>query len=348
MNETLLMNSNESANYGGMQAPVLNMNAMAPNSIYGLPPQPQEQTNLSFTNFNPIDMESGIVNNGLVHAPPWNGNAAAHDGDHGRMTGPGVQLNPNTLDPHAVGEDFGQMALYAGADMGNESVSATALHPTNADQAHMYNNGAGQTTATQGDTNRIETGASPGSNSSFEKKRFRRISKACDPCRMKKAKCDGGNPCSPCSKSGAECAYLTPSARKANRQKNHCERCFLVDYVCSTHRPSCMSCHRDGAKCSYNENASPKTFSKKTNREFQHGLIGLKCTPCLERNADCDSTRPCSACKANWLVKICKYPGDKANVCTRCLTKKAACDKAQPCKRCARDNAPLCHYPPPK
>lgn len=40
------------------------------------------------------------------------------------------------------------------------------------------------------------------------------LRRACDCCRKRKVKCDGGNPCGPCTKAAIKCAYLQPPKKK--------------------------------------------------------------------------------------------------------------------------------------
>jgi hypothetical protein len=46
------------------------------------------------------------------------------------------------------------------------------------------------------------------------KKRRKYINKACDNCRTRHSRCDGKEPCAPCSKKGFQCGYSAPPSRR--------------------------------------------------------------------------------------------------------------------------------------
>lgn len=352
MNDTNLINFNESANHGRMQAPVLNVDAMVSNPIYGVPPRPEGQIDPGFTNFNAMNVGSGTMNYGSMQAPTRNPYAAAPNSDYYRMTGPGVQFNPNTLGPHSVGGDFRQMPWYAGPNMGNESLSENALHPfdplrplhpANAFLAHMYNNRTDQATLNQAGANSTGSDGVPGSHRNPEDTKVKR---ACNYCRSKKYKCSGHVKCSACNRAGISCEY-----RIGRKDVIACERCVRYDYTCSGHRPSCIYCHRDGAFCSNQKYASPKQSRNGTSVFSAHKddpkVEQLRCKQCALVHGTCDLARPCSTCISRGMWWECNYPGDRNIVCTRCLSRRAGCDRARPrCKTCVRDGAPHCQYRP--
>src|SRR5436189_29698 len=60
-----------------------------------------------------------------------------------------------------------------------------------------------------------ETAAPPASNIDQDARAAQKIlRRACDCCRKRKVKCDGGSPCGPCTKAAINCAYLQPPKKK--------------------------------------------------------------------------------------------------------------------------------------
>mmetsp|Transcript_26300 Transcript_26300/g.86418 ORF Transcript_26300/g.86418 Transcript_26300/m.86418 type:complete len:406 (+) Transcript_26300:95-1312(+) len=161
------------------------------------------------------------------------------------------------------------------------------------------------------------------------------VSRACEPCRRKKLKCEDTRPCSRCVRKGTMCSgpMLSADVIEDDNQK-------------------VKGGHVKGEAFAIGENKFlPFNESHLNRRRVQ---VAQACVPCKRSKVKCDDVRPCSRCvkEGPVMIRACSQglgslEGFQAHVvsarpvgrrvpssCERCRRSKLKCDMERPCRNC--------------
>ncbi|KAF8581542.1 hypothetical protein K439DRAFT_218940 [Ramaria rubella] len=155
---------------------------------------------------------------------------------------------------------------------------------------------------------------------------YKRVPKACGPCRREKTRCNLSRPCNSCIHRG-----------RTEQCIDECVGCRRNRIVCDEYRP-CMPCIMQGQIC------MEAVTKQVTKQDVPAVSVNGRCALCARKNRKCEDRRPCGRCVKEGAVCV-DVPRRRPPVgsrvkraCVGCRSDRIQCETARPCYACARKN----------